>query len=59
MNSFRLSILAGVVGLALAGCGTTQTSPSAVPTGITAPGAGGATGLGTATSTSNQHGGQY
>jgi len=58
MNSFRLSILA-VVGLALAACETTRTSPSAVQTGITTPGAGGATGLGTATSTSNSHSGQY
>jgi hypothetical protein len=30
-----------------------------VQTGITTPGAGGATGLGTATSTSNSHSGQY
>jgi len=30
-----------------------------VPTGISVPGCGGATGLGTATSTSSQHGGQY
>jgi nitrous oxide reductase accessory protein NosL len=58
MNSFLLSILA-VVAFALAACNTTQTSPSAVPTGITAPGAGSATGLGTATSTSTSHSGQY